>query len=300
MGSPLSPILANLCMEFVETEILQNCEPSLRPIFWVRYVDDIFIVFKGNPSYFDNFLQYVNGILPSIQFTVEHETDSKLPFLDMLIYHDPVTFAFKFTVYRKETNAETYIHFFSWHNTEVKTNILVNFVLRALKICDPDFIDKEFRHIEDVFRKLCYPEYFINNAFKKARRIFYTGSSKEQDKKKFMNCLALPFNPHLNGIRKNVNKNYNDKINIVYNYNNTINRLLIHNNNSQTQHNKQIGVYEIPCTECDAKYFGESGRGLLTRIGEHKRAYKLHAENNALVSHSLKLDHRINWAESKA
>ena len=137
MGSPLSPILANLCMEFVETEIMENCSPNLRPVIWVRYVDDIFIIFKGNDVDFNDFLTYVNSILPSIQFTVEFEVDNKLPFLDVLVYHDKNSFHFNFSVYRKPTNAESYIHYFSYHSPQIKRNVVMNFVIRAYRICDP-------------------------------------------------------------------------------------------------------------------------------------------------------------------
>ena len=59
------------------------------------------------------------------------------------------------------------------------------------------------------------------------------------------------------------------------------------------------GVYEVPCGECNEKYFGESGRGLPTRLVEHKRAYDNHAQNSAIVSHSFNENHPINWNQSK-
>ena len=55
MGSPLSPILANLCMEFIESEIMENCPLHLKPVVWFRYVDDIFIIFKGTQDQFTEF-----------------------------------------------------------------------------------------------------------------------------------------------------------------------------------------------------------------------------------------------------
>ena len=297
MGSPLSPLLANLCMEFVENEILNNCDPSMKPLIWLRYVDDIFIIFNDTQSDFDSFFNYVNNILPSIKFTVEYEIENKLPFLDVLVYHDPISMGFKFTVYRKSTNSESYIHFYSFHNVDVKQNIISNFALRALKICDPEYIDRELKHIKETFIKLCYPENFISKAFSKARKTFYSLTQNRQDKKQ-SNFITLPFNPSLQNIRKIVNRNNEDKVNMTFNYKNTLKRRLMKNNNTNEE-NKQIGVYEIPCNDCEKKYYGESGRGLSIRITEHKRAYNLHAENNALVNHSFNQDHRIDWQRSR-
>lgn len=87
--------------------------------------------------FFKKLLTYVNSFLPSIQFTYEKEVHHKLPFLDVLVSHNPLTLRFEFTVYRKPTNAESYVHFYSYHSLNIKNNIILNMVGRALKICDP-------------------------------------------------------------------------------------------------------------------------------------------------------------------
>ncbi|XP_064121748.1 uncharacterized protein LOC135226235 [Macrobrachium nipponense] len=88
MGSPLTPVLANICMEFVEKEILNRCDEETKPVLWARYVDDIFIIFKGTDEKLKKLVEIANSILPSIKFTTEVEVDSKLPFLDVLVYRD--------------------------------------------------------------------------------------------------------------------------------------------------------------------------------------------------------------------
>ena len=73
---------------------------------WVRYVDDIFILFKGNGDQLRRLVDFTNSILPSIKFTTEIEEDFKLAFLDVLVIRDPISNTFKFSVYRKSTNSE--------------------------------------------------------------------------------------------------------------------------------------------------------------------------------------------------
>ncbi|XP_068237071.1 uncharacterized protein [Palaemon carinicauda] len=88
MGSKLSPILSNLCMEFMEKSILEHCDPHIKPLVWVRYVDDIFILFKGDDARLQQLVDRANSIVPSIKFTIELEEDNKLAFLDVLVIRD--------------------------------------------------------------------------------------------------------------------------------------------------------------------------------------------------------------------
>ena len=44
MGSPVSPIVANLCMEEIEETAINLT--SVPPKIWKRYVDDIFCIIK--------------------------------------------------------------------------------------------------------------------------------------------------------------------------------------------------------------------------------------------------------------
>ena len=46
MGSPLGPTFANIFMCFLESLILDQCPESFKPIFYKRYVDDTFVLFK--------------------------------------------------------------------------------------------------------------------------------------------------------------------------------------------------------------------------------------------------------------
>ena len=47
MGSPLGPSLANILLPCHEKNWLNNCPQGFKPVFYRRYVDDIFILFKS-------------------------------------------------------------------------------------------------------------------------------------------------------------------------------------------------------------------------------------------------------------
>ena len=98
MGSPISPMVANLYMEDFEIKALST-SPHPTPFMWKRYVDDTFAVIKSACK--RSFLEHINSIDQYIQFTGEDSrTDGSMPFLDILVIpqHDG---SLNKTVYRK-------------------------------------------------------------------------------------------------------------------------------------------------------------------------------------------------------
>ena len=80
MGSPLSPIVANIYMETFEVEAIRSA-PS-PPKFWKRYVDDNFTILESSKK--EEFLIHLNSIDQQIQFTAEESReDGAMPFLDI-------------------------------------------------------------------------------------------------------------------------------------------------------------------------------------------------------------------------
>ena len=77
MGSPVSAAVANLYMEFFE-ELALETAPT-RPRLWKRYVDDTFCILRKGSA--EELLHHLNGVRPTIKFTVEQEEDGTLSFL---------------------------------------------------------------------------------------------------------------------------------------------------------------------------------------------------------------------------
>ena len=79
-----APCLANVFMNFHEQIWLNECPAEMKPKFYRRYVDDIFVLFDSIEK-LEKFKEYLNSKHENINFTSEIEKDGKLPFLDMLI-----------------------------------------------------------------------------------------------------------------------------------------------------------------------------------------------------------------------
>ena len=76
MGSPLEPVLANLFMCFHEQNWIEQAT-NVKPIFYKRYVDDIFAVSESDA---DAFYSYLNTRYENTKFTFEKEKITNFPF----------------------------------------------------------------------------------------------------------------------------------------------------------------------------------------------------------------------------
>ena len=110
MGSPVSPIVAKLCME--EIEELADNQSTLPPKKLFRFVDDIFSIIKRHML--TNFYNLLNYIDSHIKFTMEQELDGKLSFLDTLITRNSASLFIN--VHRKPTHTDRYLNYNSHHD----------------------------------------------------------------------------------------------------------------------------------------------------------------------------------------
>ena len=80
MGSLVSPIVANLYMEYLEQKALSTAPPR----FCCRFVDDTFVIHKEVNK--QDFLQHINSVDPAIKIKVkDNKEDGSIPFLDTIV-----------------------------------------------------------------------------------------------------------------------------------------------------------------------------------------------------------------------
>ena len=110
MGSGISPILADIFMEFVEHRAISTFHTA--PKFWVRYVDETFGIIEQ--QYAEEFHKHLNSISPSITFTLEREQNQSLAFLDVKVTRDRDN-TISTTIYKKPDHTDRYLQFDSHH-----------------------------------------------------------------------------------------------------------------------------------------------------------------------------------------
>ena len=148
MGSPVSPVVANLYMEMFEEMALSTTEP--RPRVWRRYVDDIFCLVEE--KHMDNLLKHLNNQRPTIRFTVEREdSNSSLPFLDTLLTRRQDG-GLNIAVYRKPSHTDRYLQFSSHHPAHVRRGVASCLFRRARTIPTGDNVRLEEEHLRRVLK----------------------------------------------------------------------------------------------------------------------------------------------------
>ena len=131
MGSPISPIIANLFLEDLEAKALSSSPHP--PSMWKRYVDDTLTII--NRDHKDAFLDHLNSIDDNIRFTSEDpKEDGSISFLDILIIPD-ANGKLNTSVYRKPTHTDMYLHWDSHRNIPAKYSVIGTLYHRTNTIC---------------------------------------------------------------------------------------------------------------------------------------------------------------------
>ena len=107
----MGPTLVNYFLSHYEKIWLERCPTDIKPLFYRRYVDEIFELFESQDKLI-KFRDYFNGCHPNMSFSDEVERDGKLSFLDVNVLREEGQFVTN--VYRKPTFSGVYTHFESF------------------------------------------------------------------------------------------------------------------------------------------------------------------------------------------
>ncbi|KAL9989412.1 hypothetical protein ACROYT_G003959 [Oculina patagonica] len=256
----------------LSTSLSQQC-------FWKRYVDDVCATVKSNLVL--TLQNHLNNIEPSIQFTVERETERKVSFLDVTVCRqDDGKLCTK--VYRKPTHTERYLSFDSHHPAAHKRAVVKSFTDRAKTI--PSSVDQQSKemkpqHVTAALRANGYPKRFVIDVSKPKRPFSQTPATAPDDKKGF---CTLPYVKGTTEPIKRILSNYNIKVALKPHQ--TIGNLFPKPKDPVPKDQTRGAIYSIPCQDCDKSYIGETKRKFSTRLKEHQKAVEdKHSHKSALT-----------------
>jgi hypothetical protein len=147
MGYSHAPPYANIAMWKVESDYLPRSNHNTNLRVWLRFIDDVFAIWKGSLESLLDFFTYLNNILPWLRFTIKH--GSQIAFLDTLVYGSTQGSKkiLKVRTYQKELNKYLYIPFSSYHHDKAKTAWIKTELLRYVRT------NTDFKHFCDMRSK---------------------------------------------------------------------------------------------------------------------------------------------------
>ena len=191
MGSPLGPTFANIFMCHLENIYLSQCPSAFKPVFYKRYVDDTFVLFKEK-HHADLFLDFINSYHQNIQFTMEQESNNCLSFLDIMVYRQNNQFLTG--IFRKKTFTGLGLNFFSHCPFSFKLNSCKTLLSRAFTLTSSWFkFHEEVMFLKSYFNKNCYPSFLFDKILNKFLDGIFKPCLPTHDVPKKQMYVSLPF-----------------------------------------------------------------------------------------------------------
>ena len=232
-----------------------------------RYVDDTFVIFNSKEKA-NKFLDYINSRHEKIKFTMETESNNKLPFLDLLIKRTDNKIDIE--IYRKPTYTGLGVNFMSKCFTVFKNNTFNTMFHRAYHLSSSYLnFHKEILFLKNFFTQNGYLETIFYSRLRKSLNKTYSNTPIKFGPPKLMLFAKLPyFNDKTNEyIKSEMNilmKKFLPQINLklsLYNH---------HKIKNFTNHKEKVPfgydsmvVYKFECPSCQLAYVGSTKETLL-------------------------------------
>lgn len=164
MGTRIGPNYANIFMAVLEEEFLASID--LKPFFYKRFIDDVFLIWPHGESNLLRFIAEFNAVHPNISFSHQFSATS-INFLDVTVSVSQNKL--ETTLYRKPTDSHQYLHFQSSHIKHWKTGIPYSQAHRFRRICskETDFLSN-CEGLKNDLLKQKYPLQLIDDSIRRA------------------------------------------------------------------------------------------------------------------------------------
>ena len=284
MGSPLSPVVANLYMEDLEVRAIATARHP--PKFYRRYVDDSGMVHKTR--FIEEFLDHLNSMDDHIKFTIEREENGQLPLLDTLMMRSENN-KIATKVFRKSTHTDQYLNYQSHHPLEHKRSVVNSLVHRANTIVTKEEDKKqELKHISEALTINGYPRWVIKQ--QKERNTQQEQQKVNNQEKRECTTASIPYVKGLSERCRAILQPY--KIATSFRPHTTLRKILVHPKDKTHKLDKTGVVYKIQCKDCPETYIGETLRKTKLRVQHHGR--KSSTNDSPMAHHIHHNKHRLD------
>ena len=290
MGNPASPIIAEICMEY----LIMNAKRFLNfelPFIHV-FVDDIITAIPKGRS--NEVLTAFNSIDPHIDFTIEFEKHCTLPFLDMLIIRDENKIVTKW--YNKPFAPPSILSYKSSHPLNQKMSTLNSLKIRMISLSDKKFHNEMMSLFRNVALTHDYPVSIINRLINNNVQITDQHNKNINTTKYY----KFPYIPNFSENIATILRKYN--INLAFCNEVKICKLFTNLKSKIELDQIKNVVYSIPCSDCDKIYIGTTRNKLIKRKRQHlydcKSKYRSKVNKTALATHHFETGHNFQFDDT--
>ena len=271
---------------------------SFSPLFYGRYVDDIFTIIPNDKI--DEMLYVFNAYDDRLKFTHETESNETLNFLELKLIRNNNRIITDW--YHKETYSGRLLNYKSNHPISQKRAMVFSLVDKVFLLSDKAFHTKNIQFIESILESNDYPKKFINSNIHKRIHEKHKNSNNNNNQtasnriNKNMRFLGLPyFKRSFESVSKKL-KSFN--IRTIPLITNTFSQFIKRGKDKTDIKNQNNVVYCINCKDCNASYVGETKRCLCTRVKEHFSNTKKDV-SNVINSHITSFGHTFDFDKPK-
>jgi len=136
MGSPLSPVIADVVLQDLEEKTLKKINVNIS--FYHRYVDDVILAAPADQT--SMILDTFNSFHNRLQFTMEFENGRELNFLDLMM--KVINNTIHLDWFHKNTFSGRVLSYLSNHPHCHNTDTIYNLVDRAILLSHPSYQQK--------------------------------------------------------------------------------------------------------------------------------------------------------------
>lgn len=301
MGTPMAVNFANLFMSQFETKLLEDYATlyGKSPVSWVRFIDDIFFVWKDDLKSLNHFLSFCNSYAAknkynsNIKFTSEYSS-SNVVFLDTRVKIQDGKILTE--LYSKPTATHTYLHNSSDHPPHtIRSNPLSQFI-RIRRICT--LINDYRKHASE------FVKFYVQRGYSRGKMIRIAEVVAQKDRQELLQPkakissisnqripLVVNWHQKFKGISKLLHGNYRTMIDehpklknvfpeppiVSFRRNTNIRATLI-----QSEQKIRRNGYSVRCTQKGTKKRGRPCK-LCSHMGQVDKLHNINSGKSCLI-----------------
>jgi hypothetical protein len=261
-----------------------------------KYVDDILAIV--NVAELETVLNAFHSFHKSLCFTYEMEKDGKIPYLEVLLIRDSVG-SIELDWYQKPTATNRILNYMSNHPSHQILNTAENLIRRATTLCSERFKPRNLKRAQNILKENNYPDNII-------KKLTYRACNNKTNNSNVQPPATTPTTTpdtepkiyksltYIKGVSEKITnsvRQVSNNVQIALKTNKNYQQIKSVTKDQAPMLDHTNLIYNIPCSECDLSYVGQTSQYLKKRIDQHKKS----TQRTAVFIHKEEENHTLDF-----